>query len=71
MADEGRVITTNVPAELATLLDRTAVRADRSKSWIVREAIREWIAEETRRYDLTLEALEASTRGEQTARKRC
>jgi predicted transcriptional regulator len=36
---------------------RPAERLDRSKSWIVREALVEWLAEDQRRYELTLEAL--------------
>jgi predicted transcriptional regulator len=57
MADDGRVITAKVPQELASELDEIADRMDRSKSWIVREAVSQWLAEEQRRYELTLEAL--------------
>jgi len=57
MADDGRVITAKVPQELASELDEIADRIDRSKSWIVREAVSQWLAEEQRRYELTLEAL--------------
>jgi predicted transcriptional regulator len=38
-------------------MDEIASRIDRSKSWIVRQAVSEWLAEEQRRYELTLEAL--------------
>lgn len=57
MPDEGRVVTTKLPDDLVTKLDEVASRIDRSKSWIVREAVNEWLAEEQRRYELTLEAL--------------
>jgi predicted transcriptional regulator len=57
MADDGRVITAKVPQELASELDEIADRMDRSKSCIVREAVSQWLAEEQRRYELTLEAL--------------
>lgn len=57
MADEGRVITAKLPDDLVTRLDEVAGRIDRSKSWIVREAVSEWLAEEQRRYELTLEAM--------------
>jgi predicted transcriptional regulator len=57
MPDEGRVVTTKLPDDLVTRLDEVASRIDRSKSWIVREAVNEWLAEEQRRYELTLEAL--------------
>ena len=38
-------------------MDEIADRIDRSKSWIVRQAVAEWLAEEQRRHELTLEAL--------------
>ena len=57
MADKGRVITANLPAELVIRLDEITRRIDRSKSWIVRQALTEWLAEEERRHELTLSAL--------------
>ena len=57
MSDKGRVITANLPTDLVERLDAVAERLDRSKSWIVREALNAWLAEEQRRYELTLEAL--------------
>jgi predicted transcriptional regulator len=57
MADDGRVVTAKLPEDLVTRMDEIAERIDRSKSWIVRQALTEWLAEEQRRYELTLEAL--------------
>ena len=57
MADDGRVVTTKLPDDLVSRLDEVADRIDRSKSWIVREAVSEWLAEEQRRFELTLEAM--------------
>ncbi len=57
MAKDGRVVTTNLPDDLAARMDEIATRLDRSKSWIVREAVADWLAEEQRRYEMTLEAL--------------
>lgn len=57
MADDGRVVTANLPKELVSRMDEVARRIDRSKSWIVRQAVAEWLAEEQRRHELTLEAL--------------
>lgn len=57
MADDGRVVTTKLPDDLVSRLDEVADRIDRSKSWIVREAVSEWLAEEQRRHELTLEAM--------------
>lgn len=58
MTDDGRVVTAKLPQELALRLDEVAERIERSKSWIVRQAVSEWLAEDERRYQLTLEALE-------------
>ena len=57
MADDRRVVTANLPGELVSRLDVIAARIDRSRSWIVRQALGEWLDEEQRRHDLTLEAL--------------
>jgi predicted transcriptional regulator len=57
MAEDGRVVTAKLPDDLVSRLDEVSDRIDRSKSWIVREAITEWLAEEQRRYELTLEAM--------------
>jgi predicted transcriptional regulator len=37
-------------------MDQVAERIDRTKSWIVREALSQWLAEEQRRYEQTNEA---------------
>jgi predicted transcriptional regulator len=63
MADDGRVVTAKLPDNLVSQLDEIAGRIDRSKSWIVREAVSEWLAEEQRRYELTLEALKSVDEG--------
>ena len=57
MADDGRVVTAKLPDDLVSEMDKVADRIDRTKSWIVRQAVSEWLAEEQRRYELTLEAL--------------
>ena len=57
MAEESRVITAKLPAALVSRLDDWSARKDRSRSWIVREALSEWLNEEDRRHELTLEAL--------------
>jgi predicted transcriptional regulator len=58
MADDGRVVTAKLPDDLVDRMDEVAERIERSKSWIVREALSLWLSEEQRRHDLTLEALE-------------
>jgi predicted transcriptional regulator len=57
MAETGRVITANLPNDLFVQLDDVAHHIDRSKSWIVKEALTDWLAEWRRRHELTLEAL--------------
>lgn len=57
MDEKGRVVTANLPADLVSRMDEIAQRIGRSKSWIVRAAVTDWLAEEQRRYELTLEAL--------------
>jgi predicted transcriptional regulator len=57
MADQGRMITAKLDDKLVEQLDEAADRIERSKSWIVREALTEWLAEDRRRYDLTIDAL--------------
>ena len=57
MADDGRVVTAKLPDDLVSQMDEVADRIDRTKSWIVRQAVSEWLAEEQRRHALTLEAL--------------
>jgi len=64
MADDGRVVTAKLPDDLVSRMDEIADRIDRSKSWIVRQAVTEWLAEEQRRYELTLEALKSVDEGQ-------
>ena len=50
MTDIGRAVTANIPSDLVFRLDEVAARLDRSKSWIVRQAFAEWLAEEQGRH---------------------
>lgn len=63
MAHDGRVVTAKLPDDLVSKMDEVAGRMDRSKSWIVRQAVAEWLAEERRRYELTLEAMKSVDEG--------
>lgn len=63
MAEDGRVVTAKLPDDLVREMDEVAGRMDRSKSWIVRQAVAEWLAEEQRRYELTLEAMKSVEEG--------
>lgn len=54
---ETRVLTAHVPAPLADKVDQLADRLDRSRGWIMKQALASWIAQEEERDRLTLEAL--------------
>jgi len=59
-----RVITSHVPVPLADQVDALAARMERSRGWIVKQALAEFVALEERRYRLTLEGLASVDAGE-------
>jgi predicted transcriptional regulator len=63
MANVGHVVTAKLPHDLVSRMDEVADRIDRSRTWIVRQAVAEWLAEEQRRYELTLDALRSVDEG--------
>lgn len=54
---ETKVVTAHVPLALADKIDDLAQRLERSKAWIVKQALTAWIEQEEERRRLTLEAL--------------
>lgn len=54
---ETKVITAHVPLPLAEKVDSLANRLDRSKAWIMKQALAAWIDQEEDRHRLTLEAM--------------
>jgi predicted transcriptional regulator len=52
-----KVITAHVPLPLAEKVDELAVRLERSRGWIVKQALSAWVEQEEERRQLTLEAL--------------
>jgi predicted transcriptional regulator len=54
---ETRVLTAHVPIELANKVDELAERLERSRGWIVKQALNAWVSQEEERHRLTLEAL--------------
>ena len=52
-----KVITAHVPLQLAEKVDQIAARMERSRGWIVKQALGAWISQEEERRRLTLEAL--------------
>ena len=54
---ETRVLTAHVPITLAEKVDQLADRLERSRGWIMKQALSSWIAQEEERDRLTHEAL--------------
>lgn len=52
-----RVVTAHVPVVLADKVDDLAERLERSKAWIVKQALNAWVEQEEERHRLTLEAM--------------
>jgi predicted transcriptional regulator len=52
-----RVLTTRLPLPLAKKVDEISQRLDRSKGWILQQALMDWISREEERTRLTLEGL--------------
>lgn len=52
-----KVLTAHVPLALADKVDQLAARQDRSRGWIVKQALSAWIEQEEERSRLTREAL--------------
>ena len=57
MNAETRVLTAHVPLVLAEKVDAMAARLDRSRGWVVKQALAAWVDQEEERHKLTLEAL--------------
>ena len=53
-----KVLTAHVPLLLAEKVDRLATRLERSRGWIVKQALTAWIDMEEERTRLTREALD-------------
>lgn len=52
-----KVLTAHVPLPLADKVDELSRRLERSRGWIVKQALAAWIDQEEERHRLTLEAL--------------
>ena len=58
MAHTGtKVLTAHVPLPLADKIDQLASRLDRSRGWIVKQALTAWVDQEEERSRLTREAM--------------
>ena len=54
---ETKVLTTHVPLELAERVEAMAARIDRSRGWVVKQALAAWVDQEEERHRMTLEAM--------------
>jgi predicted transcriptional regulator len=54
---ETRVLTAHVPVALAEQVDQMAARLERSRGWVVKQALSDWVAQEEERRRFTLDAL--------------
>lgn len=54
---ESKVVTAHIPVALADSLDVMAKRLERSKAWIIKQALAAWVDQEEERHRLTLEAM--------------
>lgn len=57
-----RVLTAHIPEELAEKVDRYAESMERSRAWIVKQALSDWVDWEEEKNRLTREALEEADR---------
>ena len=58
-AQATKVITAHVPLPMADKVDQMAARLERSRGWVIKQALSAWLAQEEERNRLTLEALDA------------
>lgn len=58
MATETKVLTAHVPLALAERVEAMASRLERSRGWVMKQALSAWVDQEDERHRMTLEALE-------------
>ncbi len=52
-----RVLTAHIPLDLAEKVDVMAARLERSRGWVMKQALAAWVDLEEERHRMTLEAL--------------
>ena len=58
MATETKVLTAHVPLGLAEKVEAMAARLERSRGWVMKQALAAWVDQEEERHRMTLEALD-------------
>ena len=66
---ETRTLTSHVPVLLADKIDQYAKQLERSKNWIVKQALSDWVLQEEERQRLTFEALDDVDHGRVISQK--
>lgn len=54
---ETRVMTAHVPVPLAEQVDQLAAKLDRSRGWVLKQALAAYVDREAERYRMTIEAM--------------
>jgi predicted transcriptional regulator len=57
MGVETKVLTAHVPLGLAEKVEEMAARLERSRGWVMKQALAAWVDQEEERHRMTLEAL--------------
>jgi predicted transcriptional regulator len=57
MTETTKVLTTHVPIDLAEKVEAMAARLERSRGWVVKQALAAWVDLEEERHRMTLEGL--------------
>lgn len=57
MGSDTKVLTAHVPLSLAEKVEAMASRLERSRGWVVKQALAAWVDQEEERHRMTLEAL--------------
>jgi predicted transcriptional regulator len=52
-----KVLTAHVPIPLAEKIDQIAARMERSRGWIMKQALSDWVDQEEERRRMTLEGM--------------
>jgi predicted transcriptional regulator len=58
MTTDTRILTAHIPIALAEKVDAMALRLERSRGWVMKQALAAWVEQEEERHQMTLEALE-------------
>lgn len=61
---ETKVFTAHVPLPLAEKINQLSLKLERSKAWIIKQALMDWVDQEEEKKRLTLEALEDVDKGQ-------